>query len=224
MGAEFMDDLGALLWSGAYVVAILSLAEVARRRGVARTVTRKIVHIGIGTWVGPTYLLYDHRLWAVVPPLLFVAVNALSYRYGLIKSVEGEEKNIGSLLYPLSVALALALFWEESLRPIGLAAILVMAWGDAAASLVGRRWGRHLYRVAGHPRSLEGSAAMFLVSIAAIFAAFGWVSHLPPDLWMAAVVAAAGATLVEGVSLWGVDNFLVPAGTALVLWSWGIAA
>lgn len=218
---EFLDDLDAMAWSTAYVLLILGLAELARRRGVGRGVTRKIVHIGIGTWVGPTYLLYEHQLWAVIPPLAFVFVNALSYRYGLIKSVEGEERNVGTLLYPLSVTLALALFWEPRLRPVGLAAILVMAWGDAAASLVGRRFGRRTYRILGHPRTLEGSLAMLVTSVGAIYASFAWLGTLPPELWVAAGAAAIGATILEGLSLWGVDNLLVPAGTAGVLLALG---
>lgn len=234
--ASFLDDLDAMLWSAAYVLLILGIAELARRGSVPRPITRKIVHIGIGTWVGPTYLLYDHQLWAVVPPLAFVLVNALSYRYGFIKSVEsekdlrhlmypveGQERNIGSLLYPMSVAAALFLFWEPHLRPVGLAAILVMAWGDAAAALVGRRYGRHIYRIAGHPRSLEGSLAMFGASVVGVLVAFAVLSDLPPGIWWAAGLTALGATVLEGVSRWGLDNVLVPGSAALVLLATGVA-
>jgi phytol kinase len=93
-----------------------------------------------------------------------------------------------------------------------------MAYGDAAASLVGRRFGRHVYRVAGHPRSVEGSAAMWLVSWAAVLVAFWTFGRSPdPGLWIAAGIVAVVAAALEAVSLFGFDNLLVPLGAAGVL-------
>mgnify|MGYP006281721959 CR=1 FL=1 len=214
----FLDDLDAMVISSVYVFGILALAEIARRRGVPRSVTRKIVHVGIGTWVIPTFLLFDHRLWAVIPPACFVVVNALSFRFHLIRSVEGETANVGTILYPISVACALGFFWPEPWPVVGAASILVMAWGDAAASLVGRRHGRRIYRAWGHPRSLEGSAAMLGVGFVGILASFVALGE-PVDggVLVAALIAATVATGFEAVSLWGFDNLLVPGSVAVTL-------
>lgn len=216
--AGLRDDLDALLWSALYVAVVIGGAELLRRRGLGRDYSRKIVHVGIGSWVGPTYLLYEHRLWAALPPLLFVVVNALSYRYGLLRSIEGEERNIGTLLYPVSVALAIAGFWGPELAPIGLSAILVLAWGDAAASLVGRRWGTHRYRVGLQHRSYEGSLAMLVVSFAAVVAAYALLADVAPSVLVGAALAAIAATVIEARSVWGLDNLFVPAAVALTLW------
>lgn len=215
---SFLDDLDAMAISTVVVMSVLALAEFARRRGVPRTVTRKIVHVGIGTWVLPTFLIFEHRLWAVVPPACFVLVNAVSFRTGLIRSVEGGERNIGTILYPISVALALALFWPDPWPVVGAAAILVMAWGDAAGSLVGRRFGRHPYHVAGHPRSIEGSLAVFAFGVLGILTSFAVMGHaLDADILVAALLAASIGALLEAVSLWGFDNVLVPGGVAATL-------
>lgn len=214
----FLDDLDAMIISSIYVLAVLAIAEWARRRGVDRSVTRKIVHVGIGTWVIPTFLLFDHRLWAVIPPVCFVIVNALSFRYHLIRSVEGEVANVGTILYPISVACALGLFWNAPWPVVGASAILVMAWGDAAASLVGRRFGRRIYRAFGHPRSLEGSAAMLVVGWIAILFTFAVMGHgITSGVIVAALLASTIATGFEAVSLWGFDNTLVPASAAITL-------
>lgn len=215
---SFLDDLPVMILSTAVVLGVLAIAEFARRRGVERSVTRKIVHVGIGTWVLPTFLLFEHRLWAVVPPACFVLVNAISYRTGLIRSVEGGERNVGTILYPISVATALGVFWQEPWPVVGAAAILVMAWGDAAGSLVGRRYGRHLYRIAGHVRSLEGSGAVFVGSVLAVLVSFAAMGR-PVDagILAATLTAAVVATTLEAISLWGFDNVLVPAGVAIVL-------
>lgn len=219
--STFLDDLDAMALSAAVVLAVLAVAEGARRRGIPKSVTRKIVHVGIGTWVLPTFLLFEHRLWAVVPPACFVLVNAASYRTGLIQSVEGGERgarNIGTILYPISVALALGLFWNEPWPVVGAAAVLVMAWGDAAGSLVGRRFGRRHYHVAGHPRSLEGSLAVFGFGVLAILASFALLGRpLDVNVVLVALLAALAATVLEAVSLWGFDNLLVPTAVAIVL-------
>lgn len=216
--SAFLDDLDAMVISAIYVLAVIGGAEIARRRGVDRSITRKIVHVGIGTWVIPTFLLFDHRLWAVVPPACFVLVNAASFRFNLIRSVEGEPANVGTILYPISVASALGLFWHADWPAVGAAAILVMAWGDAAASLVGRRYGRRIYRVMGHPRSLEGSLAMLAVGFVAILVSFVAMG-MPVDqgVVLAALLASTIATGFEAVSLWGFDNALVPASVAVTL-------
>ena len=216
--SAFLDDLFAMAISTVYVLSVLGLAEFARRRGMPRTNTRKIVHVGIGTWVIPTFLLFDHRLWAVIPPACFVVVNALSFRFHLIRSVEGETANVGTILYPISVAAALGLFWTHPWPAVGAAAILVMAWGDAAASLIGRRHGRHVYRAWGHPRTLEGSAAMLVVGVAGILVGFVSLGRpIDGGVVAAAALAAAVGTALESISLWGFDNLLVPAGVAATL-------
>lgn len=214
----FLDDLDAMIISSVYVLTILALAEFARRRGVERSITRKIVHVGIGTWVIPTFLLFEHQLWAVIPPACFVLVNAASHRFHLIRSVEGESANVGTILYPISVASAIGLFWYDTWPVVGASAILVMAWGDAAASLIGRRFGRRIYRIFDHPRTLEGSAAMLVVGWIAILASFAAMGHtIDSGVMTAALAAAAIATGAEAISLWGFDNALVPATVAITL-------
>jgi len=220
------QDLRAALISAVWVLVVLSAADIARRAGVPRATTRKIVHIGIGTWIVPTYLLFEHRWWAVAPALGFVLLNAASYRFGLIKSVESGERNIGTILYPASVALLLVLTFESN-RAVGAAGVLAMTYGDAAASLIGRRFGRRVYRVAGYPRTVEGSLAMFGVSWAAMLAAFALLGPQPDaGIVVATLAAALVVTLLEAVSLWGIDNVLVPLGASLSLyllqgWVWG---
>jgi dolichol kinase len=220
-------DLCGVLLSAAWVAAVILVAELARRRGLARQVTRKIVHVGIGSWIVPSYLLFSTWRWPAALALGFTAVNALSHRFGWIASMEGEEHSVGTVLYPLSVALLLATCWEPGWRAVGAAGVLVMAYGDAAASLVGRRFGRRTYRVAGHPRTLEGSVAMAAVGWLSILLAFALLGRVPEGglassalsggLLLAAAAAALVATLAEAVSLYGVDNLLVPVATALTL-------
>ena len=197
----------------------MAIAEGLRRSGaVTFDLSRKIIHVGIGTWIVPTALLFDSPYWAAALPAVFVVLNAVSYRFKLVRAMDEEAgDNLGTILFPLSFALLIVLFWnQEGGRAALTAGILVLAWGDAAAALIGKRWGKHRYRVGSGYRSWEGSFAMFVFSGLAIFVAGQWLGA--DSYSIAAIVGGAAlATILEGTSLWGLDNLFVPLGTTLLL-------
>jgi phytol kinase len=213
-------DTLALIASFIYVFAMIGVAEGLRKwRGYSVEFTRKFIHIAVGMWAFGTVLLFERRAFAIIPPLAFVAINALSYWQGTFKAMEtGEKGQLGTVYFPLSFA---ALIWVLWGRPhLVVASLMPMTWGDALAAVLGRRIGQHRYTVARSTRSLEGSVVMFLASWAATLVAL--VLLAPEPLGPAAAVGAAAATAlaaaaVEAASPWGIDNLTVPAVSALVL-------
>jgi phytol kinase len=210
----------ALLVSFVYVFAMIGSAEALRSwRKYSVEFTRKFIHIAVGMWAFGTVLLFERRTFAIVPPLAFVAINALSYWRGTFKAMEtGEKGQLGTIYFPISFAVLLWLLWG---RPhLLVASLMPMTWGDALAAIVGRRIGQRRYTIAGSTRSLEGSAVMFLA---------GWIAMLVPLLLLApaplapatamgiATTTALGATVIEAISPWGIDNLTVPAISALLL-------
>jgi phytol kinase len=213
-----LQDIIALLASFAYVFAMIGVGEAFRKwRGYSVDFTRKFIHIAVGMWAYGTVLLFERRTFAIIPPLAFVGINALSYWRGTFKAMEtGEKGNLGTIYFPLSFAVLIWVFWG---RPhLIVAGLMPMTWGDALAAVVGRRIGRRRYTVLGSTRSAEGSVAMFVA---------GWVATLvalallgPVDLFTAvwvSAVTALGAAVVEAVSPWGIDNLTVPAASAVML-------
>jgi dolichol kinase len=213
-------DVVALIVSFIYVFAAIGVAEGLRKwRGYSVDFTRKFIHIAVGMWAYGTVLLFERRTFAIIPPLAFVAINALSHWRGTFRAMEtGEKWKLGTVYFPLAFAAILWFLWE---RPeLLVASLMPMTWGDALAAVAGRRIGRHRYTILGNTRSLEGSAVM---------AAAGFVATLVPLLLLAAPplgaftaigVAAAmvlAATIIEAVSPWGIDNLTVPAVSAAVL-------
>lgn len=100
--------------------------------------------------------------------------------------------------------------------------------GDAAASLVGQRWGKHRYRVFGHARSWEGTATMGIASLLAVgttlFAVPGSVlspTSVAWPVWETVAIAACGtavATAAEALSPAGTDNLSVPLLSGLAMY------
>ncbi len=221
-----MNDMWALAISYAYVFSVVGVAELCHRRfGSSSYVTRKLVHAAVGTWVLPTLFLFEAWWWAVTPPLTFLAVNAVGLRSRAFRSIEGADpRNYGPLFFPVAFVIVLPLYWGDDLRFAAGAGILCMAWGDPAASAVGRALGRAHFGVMGSRRSLEGCAAMFLVSlVAAAFAAWILADLGAGELAAVAVSAAAAATAVEAISFWGADDLLVPlASSAAAVFAAGL--
>jgi len=213
-------DIIALLASFVYVFAAIGIAEALRKwRGYSVEFTRKFIHIAVGMWAYGTVLLFEHRTFAIIPPLAFVAINGFSYWQGTFKAMEtGEKGQLGTIYFPISFVALVWLLWDHP--HLMVASLMPMTWGDALAAIVGRRIGQRRYTVAGSTRSLEGSVVMFLASWVATLVPLGMLAPAPLDLVTAVGVAAAtafGAMIVEAVSPWGVDNLTVPAVSALVL-------
>jgi len=121
--------------------------------------------------------------------------------------------------------------WEVPSRDVSMVSgVVCVGLGDAAASLIGRRWGHHKW-LWGGGKSLEGSvafaSAVFVGLMAAAFwlRAGGWpVTDEPaPGLWAwdwgrsvrNAGVCASIASLTEAVLTGGNDNVVVP----VILWT-----
>jgi len=214
-----MHDVLLLAVSYLYLFTALGAAEwLRRRRGYSVDFTRKVVHIAAGMTV--LFLLAFRSRWiALIPPVSFIFINALSYRKGTFQAMEtGERWRLGTIYFPLSFAVLAYLLWGS--RPLLVAALMPMTWGDALAAVVGGRWGRRRFRVPGGTRSLEGSATFFLTAWLATALPLALLPGTPYPGWEAipaALSVAIATTAVEAVSPWGTDNLTVPAVAALVL-------
>jgi phytol kinase len=143
-----------------------------------------------------------------------------SRRLGVLGSLHPRGRaGAGDLVYPAGLYTAFLLADGDALA--FQLSVLVLALADPAAAVVGQRFGRLRYRLAGVTRSLEGSlgfaATAFAVTAIALLAS--------GRLNAAAVLLCAGAVAVavaslEAVSPPGLDNLAIPLGTLLVVSAW----
>jgi len=215
----------ALIASFAYVFAVIGVAELLRRvAGRSLDFTRKFIHIGVGMWIIGTVFLFENCYLAMVPPLVFTIINAISFWRGTIKAMEtGDKSNLGTIYFPIAFAVIIYCFWGMPVPMV--ATMMPMTWGDAQAAMIGRRYGFHRYTVFGQTRSVEGSVAMLLWSwiptSLALFImplALGLPSISPLLALIYGGATALVCTLVEALSPWGIDNLTVPLAAMFVLY------
>jgi len=118
----------------------------------------------------------------------------------LIRSHE-EEHLIGSTYYMIAALLSVVVFDHT----VAIAALTFLVLGDAAAAIVGKRFGRPMY----WGKSLHGSTACFLVCFAVGWPVLGFV-------WLA-IVGALAATIAEALPVPMDDNMRVPIFSGLTM-------
>ncbi|MGQ9559461.1 MAG: DUF92 domain-containing protein [Candidatus Oleimicrobiaceae bacterium] len=207
------------------LVALIGLAEVLRRLlGGSAEITRKAVHVLTGVLVAGTPFIFRSMAPMAVLGGLFVVINLVAVRKGLLKGMHGTQRQTyGTVFYPLAFLILLLLLWHGH-KTVFVAAMLIMALADAGAAIVGENLRRpHEYRLAEEKKSLEGSATMFVVTLAVVVGVLLWLGRgegfaltLPLALWVGVVVAVV-ATMCEAVSAMGSDNVSVPLGSAFVM-------
>ena len=220
-----------LLVAASFVVliALVFLARVLGSRPSLAPGIRRGLHAAVGLWTAWVSTRFHHLGWALVPPLVFFAINASGTTGRMVPALDraGDSGSTRGLwTFPLGVALTYALFWRTVMGPAGpagpdptagrapiVAGCLALALADPAASWVGGRLGQRRLRPLRLRRTLEGSLAFFLVAAIAV----GGVAWLTVPgvltLRLALSCAAAGA-LVEALSPPGWDNAAIPLAIA----------
>lgn len=212
--------LGDLALACFCYVYVLSLVFISNRLPnylpVSKKTARKILHVMMGNivFVLPFFTFY------IVPILISGSITVLNFLgspYSPLKNVNKslseiteEGHSLGLVFYALSYTVLTALFISNPV--VIMVGMMPMAYGDAAASVVGEKIGQTKYKLFAK-KSVEGSVAMFVASLVSlavgflVFACFGFAF----SSWLFVPIIAVAATVVEGLSPLGLDNLTVPA-------------
>jgi dolichol kinase len=209
----------AVLISFAYVFAALGIAEGLRNTlKLPLEFTRKFIHVAVGMWAVGTALLFTSKWFAIITPAAFIVLNAISLKRGMFAAMDsGGRASLGTVYFPAAFAAIILIFFDWS-KPVMVAALMPMTWGDAFAAIIGKAFGRRRIALPGGTRTVEGTATMFALSLLATTLALLVFGVSLERALPAAVLTALIATLAEAVSPGGLDNLTVPAVSALSLW------
>ena len=182
-----------------------------------RELSRKIVHIGTGPVLPLAWLLQVPASIAVPFAVVVTLIAFIIHRWNLLPAVEDVGRNsYGTVAYGIAICLLLILFWANN-PAAACAGVLVMAFGDGLAGLIGRAVPSPSWTILDQRKSIIGTTTMALTSAVVLFALV-LITHnqLTPLRLVAVCMLAVG---LEQMSKWGIDNLTVPLGVALS-WSW----
>lgn len=228
-----LDGPFFLLWSFA---CLYFAGWLKRHRGWKTGYTRKVFHALIFT-TAAVILVAPGDAGGTPTVCLFAGMASLAVLYAILRG-EGNlyyeaiarEKDAPLrtwyIVVPYVTTVTGGIASTILFGPSALAGFLVTGLADAAAEPVGTRFGRHPYRALSFTRvrstrTLEGSTAVFAVSLLCILLAVALSPAIPwsPRVWYLAPMIALICAVVEAVSPHGWDNL-----TLQIAPSWMVAA
>jgi phytol kinase len=227
--AIVMGGPPGLAWS----FAALWFAGWLQRRGARTGCTRKVFHFLIFMTVAllewrlgtPAVCLFGGACTVAVFAAVWSGPGSLLYE-AIARPKDAPHRTL-FVVVPYLATLLGGLASNLAFGPAAVAGYLVTGLGDAIGEPVGTMFGRHTYQVRSlssvpATRSLEGSAAVFIMSAVALALA----SAVSPQITLAGsgvakvLVIAAASAAVEAVSPHGWDNLTMQIVPSALAWGW----
>lgn len=178
-------------------------------------ILRKVVHIGSGNVVLLAWWLHIPAWVGIAAAVVAAVVALLSYRLPILPGINSVgRKSLGTFFYAVSFGVLVAGFFPQHHPEYAALGMLIMAWGDGMAALIGQKWGRHRYQLWDMQKSWEGSLTMFAISYLASSSILLNVQGNSWQIWVVSLAVAVFATVLEAFSKFGIDNLTVPLGSA----------
>lgn len=206
-----MRNLYGILISYLYIFIVIVGAKLFEKKG--KEASRKFIHIMLGNWWIIAMLFFNNVVWAAFVPATFVIINYISYKKNIISVMEREdnkEEGLGTVYYAVSLLiLSIITFGIINKPEIGLVPVLVMAYADGFAAVFGQKIKSKPIKIGSTTKSVAGSITMYIVTfiIISAFLRFTGVSMWP----VISIIMSAFATVIELISVKGLDNITVPA-------------
>lgn len=227
MQLEFIKGYGMLL---AYFIVCAAGALVLRRFIKFPTeVFRKTLHIIV---LGSILVLtYGFKTWwistisavvfmAMVFPILAFGERIQGYSNLLTERKNGEIKRSLVIVFSMFAALISICWGWLGEKYLVVASVFAWGFGDAAAALVGKYFGKHYIegKLVEGRKSLEGTLAMFVVSFASVMIVL--IANGPVKWYYYVPIAALTAAVCAVVELYtknGLDTLTCPFAAAAIL-------
>ena len=197
---------------GIYIVFIFLISKLFKNfYPNNQELLRKIIHIGMGPLIPLAKVLEIEQSAAQYFAGGMSILIVINYIYKLFPIIEDvDRKSFGTFFYCFSLLILISLFWEKD--PLALTAgFFIMTLGDGLAGLIGKNFKSRSWKIFNQKKSIIGTTTMFLISLL-IVSILGYQNNINFNYYYLGI--ALLATLLEQISIIGVDNFSVPITTS----------
>ena len=202
---------------GSYIISIFLISKIFKKfYPENHELLRKIIHIGMGPLVPLAIFLGIEKNTAQYLAGGISILIIINYVYKLFPIIEDiERKSYGTFFYCLSLLILISLFWEKD--PLALTAgFFIMTFGDGLAGLIGKNFKSRSWKIFNQKKSLKGTTTMFLISLL-VLSILGYINNIDFNYYYFGI--ALLATLLEQISIIGIDNLSVPIITSIIFHS-----
>lgn len=212
-----MEGMLPLLFALTSVFLLLVLADFLRRKNWIRgEISRKFVHMSVGTFVAfwPFFLTWNEiRIMCAA----FIVVVLIDRHLHILKSVHSvKRRTVGDILFPVGIGIAT---FVSSSPWIFTVAVLHLSLGDGLAAIIGQTKGRNYsYTILRQKKSTAGSVAFWLVSVCITSALLIFMPEQYENVALPLLfILPIATTMLESLSIFGMDNVTVPVFVAVIL-------
>ena len=199
---------------GIYIVFIFLISKLFKNfYPNNQELLRKIIHIGMGPLIPLAKLLEIEQSAAQYFAGGMSILIVVNYIYKLFPIIEDiDRKSFGTFFYCFSLLILISLFWEED--PLALTAgFFIMTFGDGLAGLIGKNFKSKSWKIFNQKKSILGTTTMFFISLLVV-SILGNTNNIDFNYYYFGI--AFIATLLEQISIIGIDNFSVPITTSTI--------
>ena len=199
---------------GIYIIFIFLISKLFKNfYPNNQELLRKIIHIGMGPLIPLAKLLEIEQNAAQYFAGGMSILIVINYIYKLFPIIEDvDRKSFGTFFYCFSLLILISLFWEQD--PLALTAgFFIMTLGDGLAGLIGKNFKSKSWKIFNQKKSILGTTTMFLISLFVLFT-LGYTNNINFNYYYFGI--ALLATLLEQISIIGIDNLSVPIITSII--------
>lgn len=214
--------IGLALVPTVLLTLMLTVRALQKRSLLDAELARKMVHTGMGL-VALSFPFLFRDTWPVITlaGLSIVLLLGVKLAGPLKKQLGGvlgsvERQSYGEVYFPLAVAV---LFAATHGRPIlYIVPVLILAFGDAAAALIGVRYGRNKYESTDGVKSAEGSLTFFTVTFLVVHVPLLLLTTIGrAECLLIGLIMALLVMELEAIAWNGLDNLFIPLGAYALL-------
>jgi phytol kinase len=208
-------EWGPMALVGSAVVGLLTaLSAYQQRYHPHPEWIRKLMHVGSGLIaLSLPWLFSDPLSVAVLTVIAAGGMAAAKYWSALRRfgAVTGSvlRHTLGEICFPLGAGVVFLLSQGDPL--LFSIPLLILTFADASAALIGIFYGMFHYTTSDGSKTLEGSVAFFITAFLCTTIPLQLFTTLPGStVLLISLLMALLSMLLDAVAWWGIDNFLIP--------------
>lgn len=114
-----MKNILGIIISFTYIGVLMLSAKYFEK--FDKEASRKFIHILLSNWWLIAMAFFDNIVFALIPPIAFVVINYISYKWDIIKVMERDEAKkdgLGTVYFAFSLIPLVVLSWGLTKNPL----------------------------------------------------------------------------------------------------------